>query len=123
MDKTEVAGSGLVVSGRDTSRILQPVDAPLDEVAKGIDEVVDWHLYLPALAHRDDGRAAALFDVIPDAVGVVATIRQQHLRGRAALHHRIVALVVRDLSAGDLDRHGQTATVGSEVNLAREATF
>lgn len=123
MDEAEIAGSGFVVSGCDTACVLEPVDAPFDEVSQGIDEVVDGGLDLAGFAHGNDSRAAAGLDIIADAIGIITPIGQQDLRFGPAFHHRIVTLVVRDLTAGDLSLHGQTAAIGAEVNLAREATY
>ena len=118
MDEAEIACGGFVVSGCDAPGILQLVDASLDQVAKGVDEIVDGHLHLSALAHGNDCGAAALFDILSNAISVIAPISQQHLRVQPAVHHGIVALVVRDLSAGDLGFHGQAAAVGSHGRVA-----
>ena len=69
MDEAEIAGSGFVVSGGDTARVLEPVDAPLDEVSQGIDEVVDGCLDLAGFTHGNDSRAAAGLDIVADALG------------------------------------------------------
>lgn len=114
---------GFVISGGDAPGVLQPVDAPLDEVAQGIGEIVDLFLNLSAFSHRNDCGAAALFEVIPDAVRIITLVCQQHFRLRNALHHRFVALVARALPGGDLGPHGEAVAIGAEVNLARETTF
>ena len=36
-DEPEIAGRGLVVSGRQPARVLELVDAAFDHVAKGVD--------------------------------------------------------------------------------------
>ena len=80
-------------------------------------------LDLAGFTHGNDSRAAASLDIFADAIGIIPSIGEQDLWVWPAFHHRIVTLVVRDLSAGDLYRHWQPAAVGSEVNLAREATY
>ena len=123
MNEAEIARGGLVISGCDAPCVLQTVDASLDEVTQDIDEIVDGFLNPSAFSHRNDCGAAALFDVSSDAIRIIAPVGQQHLRVRPAIHHPVVALVVRDLPGGDLGLREQAAAIGAEMNLAREATF
>ena len=84
---------------------------------------IDGDLHFSVLAGWDDGDASAPFHVFADVVGVIAAISQENARLWTALHDRTIALVVGDLSAGDLGGYGQAASVNAEMNLGREATF
>ena len=124
MDEGEVACRGFVVSGGEAACVFQPVEAALDAVAQGIDEVVDGDLDLAALAHGNDGHAAAALDIGAHAVGVVALVAEKHPGvGRARLHHEVVAFVVRDFPAGDLNRDRQALGVGPEMDFGGEAAL
>lgn len=124
MDEGEIACGGFVVSGGEAACVFQPVDAALDAVAQGVDEVVDRDLDLAALAHGNDGNAAAALDVGTHMVGVVAFVGEKDLGiGCGRIHHEIVSLVVRDLAAGDLRRDRQAVGVDPEVDFRGEAAF
>ena len=84
MDEGEIACGGFVVSRGEAACVFQPVDAALDPVPQGVDEVVDGDLDFAALAHGNDGNAAAALDVGTHAVGVVAP----RLRGGRLLSAR-----------------------------------
>jgi len=124
VDEGEIACGGFVVSRREASGVLEPVEATLDPVAQGIDEVVDGDLEFAASAHGNDGNAASFLDVGAHAVGIIALVGDEHFRvGRFGIHHEVVALVVRDFSTGDFRRGREPLGVGPEVDLRGEATL
>ena len=124
MDESEIAGGGFVVSSSEASRVFQLVEAALDPVPQGVDEVVDWDLDFAALAHGNDWNSAALLDVGAHVVGVVSLVGKEDLGiGRACIHHEIVALVVRDFSAGELRGDRQAFGVGPEMDFRCETAF
>jgi hypothetical protein len=67
----------LVVAGGDASPILEPAEAPLDNVALLIGFFVQANLLLAVGFARDDGLDAVGFEKGPDRVGVVAFISDQ----------------------------------------------
>lgn len=124
MDEGKIAGGGFVVSSCEASSILELVNAALDPVAEGVDEVVDGDLEFAAAAHGNDGMTPALADVGAHAIGVVAFVADKHFRiGRFGVHHEVVALVVRDFAAGDFCREREPFSVGPEVDFRGEAAL
>ena len=124
VDEAEIACGGFVVSGCQAARVLELVEAALDAVPEGVDVIVDRDLDLSPATHRNDRDAALGLGVLADAVGVVALVGDEHLRrGRVGVHHEVVALVVRDLPAGDLGRDREAFGIGAEMDFGREATF
>jgi len=124
MDEGEIACGGFVVSSGEASSVLESVEATLDPVAEGVDEVVDGDLDFAAAAHGNDGNAASFFDVGAQAVGVIALVGDKHFRvGRFGVHHEVIALVVRDFSAGDFRRDREPFGVRPEVDFRGEAAL
>jgi len=124
VDEGEIACGGFVVSRGKASRVLQSVEAAFDAVSQGVDEVVDRDPDFAALAHGNDGNAAASLDVGAHGVGVVSLVGEEDLGiGGARIHHEIVSLVIRDFSAGDFRRDRQAFGVGSEMDFRGEAAF
>jgi hypothetical protein len=73
-DGSEEVPGELVVSGGDTSEVLQLVEQALDEVAPSVEGVVDRAL-LPSVALGRDVRPGAVFgDQIEDGLGVIAAV-------------------------------------------------
>lgn len=124
MDEGAIACGGFVVSGGEAACVFHPVDAALDPVSQGVDEVVDGDLALAALARGNDRDAASRLDVGPDAIGVVSLVGEEHLGiGYACRHHEVVSFVVRDLAAGDLRRDRQAVGIDPEVDFRGKAAL
>src|SRR5258705_1133451 len=124
MDEAEIACSGFVVSSCEAARILEFVEAAFDTISEGVDVVIDRDLDLSSASHRDDCDAAFGLGMLTDAVGIVSFVGDENLGGwRVCVHHEVVALVVRDLPAGDLRCDGEPFGVGTEMDFGREAAF
>lgn len=76
VDEAEETLNGLVVAGCNASRVLKFVAASLDQIAQAIGSANDADTLFAGLAHRDDRQRLARLHARPDAVGVVASIRQ-----------------------------------------------
>lgn len=124
VDEAEIARGCFVVSGRQPTRVLELVEAALDAVPEGVDVVVDRDLDFSPASRRDDRDPAVGLGVRADAVGIVSLVGDENLRrGRVGVHHEVVALVVRDLAAGDFRGDREAFGVGAEMDFGREATF
>lgn len=124
MDEGEIACGGLVVSRCQAPGVLEPIEAPLDPVAQGVDEIIDGDLDSTASAHGNDGNAASVLDVGAHGVGIITLVGDEHFRvGHFAIHHEVVALVVRDFAAGDFRRDREPFGVGPEVDFRGETAL
>ena len=121
--EAEIAGRGLVVTGRDPTVVLEAVEAPFDPVAQSIDEAVDGDLHETVALHGDDWLCPARPQIVADGIAVVALVADQHLRLRPRLiHHRAEGLGVGSLAGCQDEGDGEPETVRAEVDLGREAT-
>ena len=124
MDEAEIAISGFVVAGGQSSGILELVEAALDHVAQGVDCGIDGQLYQPVPLGRDHGDAATLFHVFANEVSIIALVGQQHLGRRPVrVHDWQIAFVIGDFAAGQREGYGQAQRIDAEVDLGRKATF
>ena len=123
VDETKIAFGGVVVSGCDAAGVLELVEAALDHVAKSVKPVIDTDAHLAGLAHRNLGQDIALIHGFPNAVSIIAAIRQQHARlWQVVIHHQIEPQIVRCLPRRDVCSHWQSMRVDAEVDLGRETT-
>lgn len=124
MDEAEIAGGCFVISGGETARVLQAVDATLDSVSEGVDEFIDEDRRLAVLAAWNDRLGSAPADILANVVGIKAAVGDDDLWiGSVGLHHEVVALVVRDLAAGDFGRDREAFGVCPEVDFGGETAF
>ncbi len=123
MNEAEIAGCGFVVSRRQTTRVLEFVEATLDAVAHRIDISVDLDRSLASLARRNNSNPMSGGHVIPDVIRIIAFVADQDLWLGSSLHDETISLVIGDFAAGDLDGYRQAFDVGAEMNFGRKATF
>ena len=72
----------------------------------------------------NDRRSPSGDDGVANVAGVVALVRDEHLRGGERIDaQQVEALVVGDLAAADLGLHGQAVSVGDQMDFRREATL
>ena len=103
--------------------MFQLREASLDVVPQAIDMAVDDGLDLAVPPGGDDGGDVSGFQVGQDEVGVVALVGEQDARvGTGLVHHRRIALHIRDLTAAQTNRDGEALSVAAEMDLGREAT-
>lgn len=111
MKHTKKAVGELVVAGGDGSVDLEMSDLALDPTALAVELFVPADRRLAVRARRDDRANTAGFEIIADGVAVVAFVGQQRLgRTFGQVDHRVVALAVRRLAAGEVE--GEWPAVG-----------
>ena len=121
--EAKVAFSSFVVSCGDTAGVLELVEAAFDQVPQPVKPMIDTDAHLSGLAHRDLGQGIALNHGFPDAISIIASICQQHVRlGQIVTHHEIKAEIVGSLSGRDVSSHRQSMRDDAEVDLGREPT-
>lgn len=124
MNEAEITGGGFIISCGEASRAFEAVDAALDSISDGVDEVVDDDRLLAVLAAWDDSFGAARSCVISNGVGIITAVGDHDLRiGAVGGHDEVVAFVIRDFPAGDFRRDGEAFAVGAEVDFGGEAAF
>ena len=124
MDEAEIAISGFLVAGGQSSGILELVEAALDHISQGVDCGIDGQLYQPVPLGREHGDAATLFHVFANEVSIIAFVGQQHFGSwPIGLHDRQIAFVIGDFAAGQRERYGQAQRIDAEMDLGRKATF
>lgn len=85
----------LVVAGRDTPGVFEPVEAEFDQITEAIQRAIDTNPLLAGLARWDHEQDVACFHAVSDLVCIVAAIREQHVRaGQIIRHHQIEAEIV-----------------------------
>lgn len=117
VDESEVALRSFVVSCGDTAGVLELVETALHHVPQPVKPMIDTDAHLSGLAHRDLGQDIALTHGFPNAVSIIASIRQQHARlGQSVAHHEIKAEIVRSLPQRDVRSHGQAVRIDADVD-------
>ena len=71
-------GCELVISGSDTPTLLDPVEEPLDEVARAVQVRTKADRVLAIAFRRNVGPRTLLVDECPDPISVIAAICKQH---------------------------------------------
>jgi hypothetical protein len=87
LDEAKITVFGLIVSRCEPPEILQLVEAPFNAVAHRVDIAVNVDSHFPVLSHWNNGRSATGFHVLPDMIGVVATVRNDDFGSRATCRH------------------------------------
>ena len=123
VDEAQKAFVGLVIAGRDTTGILELVEAPLDQVSQPVERKVDADARLAWLAHWDDRQNDPRVHGFANAVSVIASVGQQGARCWQIIgHDQIEAKIVRCLARRYLRHHGQPHGIDEEMDFGREAT-
>jgi hypothetical protein len=74
LDHGEEVGRELVVSGGDTTEVLQLGEEVLDQVTLTVEMLAEARFPTPVALRRDVGRSALFLDQRPDAVSVIGFI-------------------------------------------------
>lgn len=86
----KVAFSSFVVSCGDAAGVFELVEAALNHVTGPVKTMIHTDPHLPGFAHGDLGQDIALTHGFPNAITIIAPIRQQHAQLRqVADHHQI----------------------------------
>src|SRR3954469_15670048 len=130
-DHGEIVGGTLFVSGGDASKVLQPVDHALDDVALAVCLAVEVGLAPLVGLGRDHRGDAALAQGLPDAPAAVGFVAGQLGRpqarpaladaaDRAAVNRGGDRLAVMHLAAGQGERDRLAVALAAHVDLGRE---
>ncbi len=77
MDECEIVASGLVVTGRYSTKSLELVEEDLDEVSSAVQPPVDAATFLAPRRWANDGSHAPALDGVNEAVGVVTGVADE----------------------------------------------
>src|SRR5258708_17312062 len=116
-----IVGRELVISGRDTSTLLDLVEEPLDEIARTIQIRAEADRVFAISLRRNVCPCPFLSGKLPDPIRVVPTVREQHrLRKQGAEESRTQPIVMR-FAGREREMDRQAIGVHHRVNLARQA--
>ncbi len=91
---------------------------------KSIDETINRDRLFAICSAGNDGRSAALFDVVADVVRIITTVRDEDLgTGQIGTGEDVISLVVGDVAASNLCPDWQAPGIGNQMNLGRDATY
>ena len=77
MDEREVVACGLFVAGCDGAKVLDAVEEAFDEVALAIEREVALARRLAICPRRNDGLDAADFEMLDEAVAIIAFVGEE----------------------------------------------
>jgi hypothetical protein len=124
VNETEIACGCLVVSGCQSARAFEFIEAPLDAVSQGIGDAIYLDGCFAIDLARDDRRSTTAGNPIANVITVISAIGQKDLCCRKVFIDQCVkTLVIADFAAGYLRPDRQSVSVGNEVDLGREATL
>ncbi len=113
----------MIVPGRDTPAIFEPVEKALDPVSRRIQGTVDGVLDEPVLLGGDFGRAAPGANLVSDGVAVIALVGQHDCGVGIVLGHEVCeGRAVMGLAGRQEERDWKTLSVGPGVDFGRKAT-
>src|SRR3546814_4141762 len=102
---TTLFRSGFVISSGDASLLFELSEHALDAVAVLVTAIVGMLWHLAVRAGRDDREDAPGQPAFPDAITIIALVREQRFGcGDGDSHQRIGSGVIRSLSAGQAGR-------------------
>lgn len=105
-------------------RVLEFVEAALDDVAHGIDGGINGDLLISVALCGDHGEADFPFHVLADEVCIIALVGEQDFCGWTFLfHERAIALEVRDLAACESKTYREAQSIDAEMDIGRKATL
>src|SRR6516164_440167 len=118
----EVSSGGFLVAGRDATKLLETVDAALDEIASLVCFAIIFDLRFSVRTGRDHRFNATLDQVVADFVAVVAFVAEEAVGiNIVQLHQRVITFDLMRLTAGNVERQRVTFGIRAEVDFGREA--
>ena len=111
----------MVVAGRHTAAVFQPIEEAFDPVACGIEELIDRVLDKSVLLGGDFWLAATRANFVANGVAVIAPICQHHVGiGVMILHEIAEGGAVVGFSRGQQQRDRKTLSVGPGMDFGRK---
>jgi hypothetical protein len=101
--------------------LLDLVEDPFDQVARSIQIRAETDRVFATSFRRNARPCALLAGKLPDPVGVVSAIREQHRLGKQAAEESRTQPVVMRLARREGEMHRQAIGVHHRVNLAGQA--
>jgi len=114
-------GSSFAVSGGESAKLLEPVEAALDAVAQFVEGTIVRALHFAADLGGDDGFGADALDGGNNCVGVVAAVSHHDL-GLTTGQQRQSFGELSCLTAGKPKADGLAQAVGQQMNLGAQST-
>src|ERR1700732_2023437 len=98
-DERQIVGCELVISGRDTTALLDLVEEPFDQVPRAIQVRAKANRVFAISFRRNVRPCSLLSGKLPDPLRVVSTIREQHrLWKQGAEENRTQPIVIGHLA-------------------------
>ena len=121
MQDAEEAFGELVIARGNGAVDLEMTDHRLDAVALAVEPLAPADRRLAARARWDDRCDAAVFQIVPDRIAVIALVRE-HGVGRAVgqIDQRAVGGTVRRFAAGEVERERPAAGITETMNFTGE---
>jgi hypothetical protein len=124
MDEAKITCCGFVVSGCQPSGTFEFVEAAFNLVSQSINMSIKGNYLFAVSPSWNDRRTTLIDDVLANVIRIIAAIRNEHLgRGQFTIAKQVKALVVGNLTPGDLSPHGKAKGIGDQMYLGRKATF
>ena len=117
----EEVSSGLFVAGCDGAKVLDDVEETFDEVALAIKCKVALARRLAICPGRNDGLDAADFEMLDEAVAVIAFVGEEGC-GFDFLGQDLGLRYVVNVSAGEAHRQRIAQRIDDGVNLGRQSS-
>lgn len=111
MQEGVVTRDQFVVSGCDTSELLEPIEEAFDQISGLIAVPIDGALCFAIAAWRDDGLSARCFDGLNQGVAVVGLVGNDRL-GLEVLDQRLPLCNVSDLARS----HDQADRIAQRID-------
>jgi hypothetical protein len=102
--------------------LLNLVEEPFDQVACPIEIGAKADRVFPISFRRNVRSCSLLASLLPDPVGVIATIREQHRMGKQGAEEDRTQPVVVRLTGSESEMDRQTIAVHDRVHLAAQTS-
>ncbi len=121
MDAGEEIASGFFVARCDGSEMFDNVEESFDKVALAVERKVTWALDLPVRLGRDDDRDAACFEIVDEAVGIIALVAEKGSR-LYLVGQQFGLLDVVNLPTGEAEHQRIAERIDDGMDLGRQPT-
>ena len=113
----EEVGGELVLSGGDTTEVLQLGEEALNQVTLVVEMLAEAGFPTPVALRRDVGRSALFLDQRPDAVSVIGFIGKDDGVGAELIEKLVGDLAVVRLPSGQAEPDWKTLRVDDRVDF------
>ena len=117
----EEVASGFFVSSCDPPEMFDDIEEAFDEIAFAVEREVTWPLDLPVRLGRDDHCDAARFEIVDEAVGIIALVAEKGSR-LYLIGQQFGLLDVVNLSTGEAEHQRIAECIDNRMDLGRQPT-